>query len=1248
MDSSTDEQDKFLDNLNKSKFKKIAEEIRNGTLKQDKTKRNTVIEQLKNKIETYGDKGEKAIVKRKAIRLLEIVEKVGEETNEEYSLEKDKERIKELDEKYKGCKKYCDELQKELKLLKDLEIKKETIEFELSTDKKLIDLLIERVLDPSEEWKSKIDTLINIPTSTKGDNMLRGGDYFEALFQLAIAINVIPEYNGKYIRFYDIKGYKELNILNNYLYTKPVQNSGGGEQGISDITFEVSNSSEFEFKKIKSYDCGEKPEEDGNEQNPIYFISVKGYKKEKSIKNEYDIPLLDSQLKIFPQLKNTKIIVCVRNKEQFLTNLSRSKIGFLKNTINYVFGYDEIINYFSQFRISFFNKMTEEKTKENIERQVRILFPQEIIIKPMLNLYFHQHLVVDSVIERIKQVSIKDKPHYMCIGVLPRGGKSFIAGGIIDLHKKLKNKETGYNILFLTSAVNETKKQFREDLIKKFSEFKDFDFIDVVKDTGKGEGKNKFYFISRQLSSKETSTIEEQDDTGKKVEEKSIIKEIDILSQLERKLGVIPEIDICFFDEAHVGILADTVRENFNKTFNKFKMPIIMMTATYKKPAILLDSPDDLFVWDLQDIKDLKILPEIGFEQFKIKNPDVLIRYSNAEKIIRERLDNGESEYNLAKPYLQFPKPNFISLTFSNEAIQKMIDSGTGYNYQKAFNFDLSDEKLIKLLDTANYKEWGAFLRNRDDALKIRQFLTPEPSNDDNFLVGKDRKFRALNQIFRIAHKNNSRPIQGKPFSMLMFLPYGFTDESGKIVKIGELCRIWASFMYELSYWRDNFVFLTLSKISDKRNKPDKITVERGITKGICHREEFDGDLKDIIINLEREALKHDKGLVILSGDVAKMGISLKCVDVVCMMTDNTDSDDLIQKMYRALTDDPPYKKDGFIIDLNIKRIIEAIFDYDRTKDRLRKSVIDPPTTSERLSNTFELCNWGQDEFIEDHPEKSFDDIMNDIKDRVINSLQAKIFTDFDTNVEKIKKKQIEILQRDNKLYLDLWTVIGQTSDSKIKPSEKGKLEYKRATEVPKEPPKETNKQATSLAPQPEVFEAPFPEPVLQPLLEEQKAMLTEEQIKKKIQNLIVTFVNSLVIKSAEPWVKTLNLTTLLNKYKKDKSEIKGKESCECSTDQECKENHTNLYQTTFCELKSYAFEPEGKDKLKYNESIHKEIMDLLDVVFKNPILYDEWNLYIESLLKKIDESKMVKKGGDKKYTYKIRDGRRIRNGKKV
>jgi hypothetical protein len=113
-----------------------------------------------------------------------------------------KERLLYLNEKLEKCREECEQIRKEKKDLDDFIIKKQIEGITLSRDKKLIDLLIERVLDISPKWKDNIDTLINIPTGLKGKGFLRGGDYFEAFFQLAIAIGILPKFSNKFVRFY--------------------------------------------------------------------------------------------------------------------------------------------------------------------------------------------------------------------------------------------------------------------------------------------------------------------------------------------------------------------------------------------------------------------------------------------------------------------------------------------------------------------------------------------------------------------------------------------------------------------------------------------------------------------------------------------------------------------------------------------------------------------------------------------------------------------------------------------------------------------------------------------------------------------------------------------------------------------------------------------------------------------------------------------------------------------------------------
>lgn len=1111
--------------------------------------------------------------------------------------------MEELRRRKEECMKECSAISKELTDLEEYQQKQTIANISLSPDEKLIDFLIKRILDPSSEWKTKIDTLIHIPNSMKGEGFIRGGSYFEALFQIAIAIGEMPQFR-KVKQFYDITGYNKRVELNNYLYAKPILNAGGGETGIADIMFEVDAGGKGGM--TSDYKCGELIQPPKDQTNPYYFISVKGFNQEKSIAHAYDISLLEHQLTVFPEITNRHIVVCVRNKEQFLTRVGRTKQEFLKNSIDHVIGYEEVMDVFDAFRTRFFVSLGETApTLEAINKRARELFPDNGVIKPRLSLYFHQELVVKSVISRIQEIGETNEPHFMCIGVLPRGGKSFIAGGIIDAHR---NKRPKYNVLFLTSAVSETIEQFNDDLVGKFAEFSDFTFVDPrTNPEDYKEERNSFVFISRQLSSKEISNGAEETDVA--------INGSDVVKLLTDRFKVLPKFDICFFDEAHIGIGSQGVQDNFTKAFGAFKMPIILMSATYLKPATILKDNKDLFVWDLQDIKNMKELPIVGFDKFASTEPDVLKRYPViAKQILDFRRNFGETETQIAKPYVNFPNPNFISLTFTPKEMEKLKTGESVYDFNKSFQINPKTSAI--LIDHTKYKQWGQLcLANRDEALRIRQFLTPDEEEGDTELKGSDRKYRAFNQIFKIAHETGSRPVQGQPFSILMFLPRG----AGKI---GEVCRVWASFLYESKYWRDNFVFLTLSVNTDKKYKPYPITLDKVVERGICHREDFKTPLKETIQNVEREALKAGKGLVILSGDVAKMGISLKCVDVVCLMTDGESPDDIIQKMYRALTDDPPTKKNGFIVDLNVKRIIRAMFDYATEKARRNPNQV-VQTTKERIDSVFQLCNWGQDAFIEDEAAKgrTLDDIMRDINARVLETLTLRVHND---NIAVVAKNQVELVWADPLLEQEMKRVLKGTKGKK---KVKNELTEQRNKEIPDVEP--SNAESTAMPPDP--LQLPPPEPAL-----------TDEQIKAKMGDIVLTFVNALVIKSSEK-IGT-NFKDLLDKFEEGRKTAKM--TCDCSETKECKTPHTNVYDTTFCEIKPYAIASNGE----YDRLTHIGIMRLLAAVFtKESRLAPDWQTYIDGL---ISELKSKQGGQRRRRTWKkrfskvrhVRDTRRASN----
>lgn len=1149
--------------------------------------------------------------------------------------------IEELRKRKEACVKECNALTKELAALTAFETKKKIAGITLSTDKRLIDLLIERILDPLPDWRTKIDTLIRIPWGDAGRDFLRGGDYFEALFQLAIAIGEMPQFKNVK-QFYDIEGYKTKTKKKNYLYTKSVKNSGGGETGIADIMFEVDiGKGNDEDNAISTngppkYSCGEIPMEQTANQNPFYFITVKGFIKEHSISQSYDIPLLETQINFFPQITNKHIVVCVRNKEKFLQKLGRTKMDFLKNSVDHVIGYEEVMDVFDAFRTRFFLSLGETpRTITNIMKKVYQMFPnkEDVVVKPSLSMYFHQELIAESVVTRIQEKKDRGR-HYLCIGVLPRGGKSFIAGGIINKLRKLKPAST-FNVLFLSSAISETIEQFEGDLITKYAEFSDFTFIDARSGTY-DKTKNSFVFMSRQLTSKKMKVkgteVEEFD--NEEVEPKTP-PVTDLVALLKEKLGnELPKFDICFFDEAHVGINSDMVQDTFNAAFKEFNMPIVMMTATYLNTINVLEDTKDLFVWDTSDIKEMRKLPVFGFDGFlsNTSPPDFIRRNPElVKKLIEIRRTLGESEEQLARPYVNFPDECYISLTFKKDQIAKLIEMNDGFKISDAFKLqDKKTANIPNVLDHTQYKKWWERLTSdaRVSAGRIRQYLTPEEETFDGetaILIGKDKQYRALNEIFKRAYESGSRPIPGQPFSILMFLP-----NDGSAGLIGEVSRVWASFLYQSPYWRNNFVFLTLSVITDPKYKPYKLkNIATDVKeRGILHREDYRDTklgLKELIQTVEYEALKQGKGLVIISGDVGKMGISLKCVDVVCLFTDTSSPDDIIQKAYRAMTDDPPSKKNGFIIDFNIKRTLLAKINYGIAKEKAIKGGknpnIDEEETVKIIKKTFENSNWGQDAFIEDLAARgeTLGEINKKLKDIVLSELLTKTRS---VDKKALEDKQFELIQKNTVLLNRVVDVLQFTTGKRPKPKKIELLE--RGSQIPTTNAAQGEQKEVDEEPQPRAEALPQP--------------LSPEQIKKKIVDIMITFVNALVIKSNEPWTD-MKFETLIAKYKADKP--KASRVCNCEEKSEST-TFPNLYDIVYCELRGYAMLESGKDengqsKVFYNPEVHSQIMDLMDTLFdESSSLAPDWTIYIESLIKDMSKQKPpARTGGERRHKTK-------------
>jgi hypothetical protein len=124
---------------------------------------------------------------------------------------------------------------------------------------------------------------------------------------------------------------------------------------------------------------------------------------------------------------------------------------------------------------------------------------------------------------------------------------------------------------------------------------------------------------------------------------------------------------------------------------------------------------------------------------------------------------------------------------------------------------------------------------------------------------------------------------------------------------------------------------------------------------------------------------------------------------------------------------------------------------------------------------------------------------------------------------------------------------------------------------------------------------------------------LTPKQQKELWSNISQTFVNTLVVKSAELLSdESMNLVALIHKYRKDQDESVAEPVCECGgagTANNCLKTHDNLYEIVYCEMRAFAINKDGR----LDRALMARIMNLIDATFALPPV--EWNIYIEEFI---------------------------------
>jgi len=341
-------------------------------------------------------------------------------------------------------------------------------------------------------------------------------------------------------------------------------------------------------------------------------------------------------------------------------------------------------------------------------------------------------------------------------------------------------------------------------------------------------------------------------------------------------------LDLIVFDESHFHGTT-TMSKMLIDSYSSSKTVKLYLTATYAKPLHEFNiSTDCQFYWDIEDEQMCK---QRNIQGLVEKHGEVVKSFVTEE--------NKETVLGV---YDNMPDLHILT---------NMMDIGR-YEVIKEQIKDTSYGFSMSTLFSCEYpNEVDMMLRHITGSNKEQDYTTG------------DKSF--FGRIKQLSRKFESRTLlnNGDFTTQLWFLPFGM---GMTIDKVSEHCK--------------------------ERMLRNRILKNYEIKIVNSKKEYKQKDLKEEIKNWELKAKEEGKdGLILLAGNQLTLGITLPMVDVVFLMNDIVSSDKIVQMMYRCMTEsihteeydkiNDKDKKLGFVVDLNISRVLNTLLDYHVYKQDL-------------------------------------------------------------------------------------------------------------------------------------------------------------------------------------------------------------------------------------------------------------------------------------------------------------------------
>jgi len=825
-------------------------------------------------------------------------------------------------------------------------------------EKRIRDIKKQRLLEITdkaifpEDIKTRLDLLLFVLNRDEkpNENLLKYNinghlyeSYWDIVFTLGL-INTFPitkdfyMFNGKIETLQNIDGEGFTNNPLIYLSSKKINESN--KSGASDITFvykkNKSNldndvcSSDPSIKVLQS--CKRvRPllKQEGTERPEFFFCSSKYFNKDdKKGVDKFDIQNIYTAAKSLDQEYDRKIILLVKDKGAVEEKLRKAIRKYISDEARYVYGMEDLFaSLTSLYDFIYSKNQTKDKlTKETLS----IILNLELPPKPILRLRLHQYLATYKICDAIKQFAKTRGNNKFLVGIVPRGGKTFIAGGIIDM---LNPKR----VVVLLGAKSETLSQFKKDLFEEFQNFQDYECIDVVKETSGlaiDLSKKYIFIMSVELYKQPESA-------------RTLIQEL--------KSGV-ARADLFICDEAHLKqTTAKAVKqmekgtvveeEDISEEAEKSELkeldkqiqpdvPVVYMTGTYIKPLKAFNiPPENVVIWDYQDIQQAKELAT-NEEYFKENFGDL---YNRA---LETCISYGQTYETIQQQYQKFPELYLLTTQFTPEAKNAFLQQSKGGFPTISHLFEV---RVDFNPETTPPERWYTGFTNPKGMIRLLNYLgAPSQQIEEINGVVIESIPSVLQSIDNIAQRIGDRlgffTSEFVTHSQLWFLPHMQRNPLYK-----RMCAL-AGAIFQSSWFRKYFNVIGVSS-SVKWNIPgsenNNILIKAADGSDSCGTFSWacptgDKSLKQCLLDQEALARSKGKGLIILAQNMLHLGISLPCVDIVVLLDVGEKVDERIQKIYRALTESTN-KKGGYIIDMNYFRTVTAIMNYQITAEKERK-----------------------------------------------------------------------------------------------------------------------------------------------------------------------------------------------------------------------------------------------------------------------------------------------------------------------